>query len=199
MRWIVASILLFIVPYTYVNLKYRKPNKAFEPYADMKAQANVKRLLDAGYTRATIRAERPHPALPASEILPAGGLAAVIGPAPAGLPAPLDVTLVEAPRLPADYADLVAPAELVSGQGLLLQFTARHTNESEQLGGAEVYVRADGVVIVPLFEPVPSGLRARVKECTVLLTLPPSLLAPGQHQFTLAGGRESLRWNVLVR
>jgi len=100
MRWIVASILLFIVPYTYVNLKFRKPDKAFEPYADMKDQANVKRLLDAGYTRVAIRAERPYPALPAPRLLPAGVSPAGIAPAPGGLPKPLDTTLVEPPACP---------------------------------------------------------------------------------------------------
>ena len=68
MRWIVLAILLFIVPYTYVTLEYRKPNKAFEPYADMKEQANVHRLLDAGYKRVSVRAERPFPALSPAEI-----------------------------------------------------------------------------------------------------------------------------------
>jgi hypothetical protein len=199
MRWIVASILLFIVPYTYVNLKFRKEGKAFEPYADMKAQANVKRLLDAGYTRVTIRAERPYPALSAAEVVPADRSRARAEPAPAGLPSPLNTTLVETPRLPADYGELLAAGELASGDTLRLQFTARHESEREQLGGAEVFVRADGVVIVPVFEPVPGDLRARARECTVLLTLPAGLLAPGAHQFTLAGSRESLGWSVLVR
>ncbi|MCU0793143.1 MAG: hypothetical protein MUE42_09915 [Opitutaceae bacterium] len=54
LRWIVLTILVVIVPYTYVNLKFRKPNKAFEPYADMMAQANVNRLLDAGFRRVSL-------------------------------------------------------------------------------------------------------------------------------------------------
>jgi hypothetical protein len=199
LRWIVATILLFIVPYTYVNLKFRKPTPAFEPYADMKEQANVKRLLDAGYTRVSIAAERPHPALPAERLLSAGGLRAVVSTAPGGLPRPLDTTLVELPRLPAGYADLVAPAELAAHESARLQFTARVEGDHEQLGGAAVYIRDDQVVIVPAFEPVPGDLRARTREGNVLLTLPAGLLAPGQHHFTLAGSRDSLRWTVLVR
>ncbi len=199
MRWIVASILLFIVPYTYVNLKFRKPDKAFEPYADMKAQANVKRLLDAGFTRVVVRAERPYPALPAKQLLPEGAARAETADAPGGLPSPLDKTLVEAPRLPSAYEDLLAPAEFAAGQAIRIQFTARLDGDHEQLAGAEVYIREDKIVIVPTFEPVPGSLQARAKEGNVLLTLPPALLAPGRHEITLAGARESARWTVMAR
>lgn len=199
MRWIVASILLFVVPYTYVNLKFRKPNKAFEPYADMKEQANVKRLLDAGYTRVAVRAERPYPALSAQQVLAGASAKAGFTPAPGGLPAPLDQTLVEPPRLPAAYANLIAPDVLDARESSRLQFTARLDSDHEQLGGAEVYIREDSVVIVPTFEPVPGNLQARAKESTVLLTLPPGLLAPGSHSVTLAGAQASLRWTTMAR
>ncbi len=199
MRWIVASILLFIVPYTYVNLKFRKPNPAFEPYADMKEQANVKRLLDAGYTRVIVRAERPHPPLRREQILDQALSGAATTPGPAGLPKPLDTTLVEPPRLPAAYGDVLMPAELPAGISARLQFTARLENDHEQPGGAEIFIRDDVVVIVPTFEPVPGALQVRSKETTVLLTLPPGALAPGRHTILLAGARESLRWSVMVR
>ncbi len=198
MRWIVASILLFIVPYTYINLKYRKAGPAFEPYADMRDQANVKRLLEAGYTRVIVRAERPFPALSRAEIIQNAPPAAPAS-APGGLPSPLDTVLVEAPRLPESYRDLAAPAEFASADSPRLQFTARYAGQHEQLGGAEVYLHHESVVIVPTFEPVPDNLTARSRESTVLVTLPPGLLKPGQHIFTLAGARDSARWTVLVR
>jgi hypothetical protein len=199
MRWIVASILLFVVPYTYVNLKFRKPNKAFEPYADMKEQANVKRLLDAGYTRVAVRAERPYPALSAQQILAGAAAKAGAAPAPGGLPSPLDKTLVEPPRLPAAYANLIAPDSLNAQEPARLQFTARLDSDHEQLGGAEVYIRDGSVVIVPTFEPVPGNLQTRAKESTVLVTLPAGLLAPGSHSVTLAGAQSSLRWTMMAR
>ena len=197
MRWIVVAILAFIVPYTYLNLKYRKPAKAFEPYADMKAQANVNRLLDAGYRRVSVRAERPFPALAPAEIT--RGLAAAPAPAPGGLPEQLGKTLVETPRLPAGYRDILAPAELSTLIPARLQFTATLDNDHEQLGGAEVFVRDDAVIIVPTFEPVPGDLIISTRESNVLLTLPAGLLPPGTHVVTLAGARDSLRWTVLVR
>lgn len=197
MRWIVASIILFLVPYTYVTFQYRKPNKPFEPYADMKDQANVNRLLAEGYRRATIRAERPFPALAPGEIT--RGAAARPAPAPGGLPDPLGKTLVEAPRLPAGYRDLVAPAELGSLMPARIQFTARLDNDREQLGGAEVFVRQNSVVVVPTFERVSGDLQTRSRDGSVLLTLPGGMLEPGEYVVTLAGAVDSLRWTVVVR
>jgi hypothetical protein len=48
MKWIVVAIVAVIVPYTFLTLRYRRPGKAFEPYADMKDRANTMRLLSAG-------------------------------------------------------------------------------------------------------------------------------------------------------
>ncbi|MEN9841418.1 MAG: hypothetical protein RL376_1218 [Verrucomicrobiota bacterium] len=197
MRWVVASIILFLVPYTFITFKYRKTDKAFEPYADMKAQANVNRLLEAGYVRSNLRAERPFPALPAKEIT--RGASAQSTSAPGGLPDPLDHTLIDAPRLPASYRDLLAPAEIAALLPTKIQFTARIESDHEQLGGAEIYIRDGSVVIVPTFEPIPDGLSARTRDSNVLLTLPAGLLAPGEHAVTLAGAKGSLRWNVRVK
>jgi hypothetical protein len=197
MRWVVASIILFLVPYTFITFKYRKPEKAFEPYADMKAQANVKRLVEAGYVRSNVRAERPFPALPARDVT--RGAAAQVTPLAGGLPDPLRKTLVEAPRLPAGYHDLLAPAEITALLPTRVQFTARLESDHEQLGGAEIYINENSVVIVPTFEPIPGELKTRTQETNVLLTLPAGLLSPGEHVFTLAGSRYSLRWNVIVR
>ncbi len=197
MRWIVASIVLFLVPYTYITIKYRKPGKAFEPYADFKEQANVHRLNDAGYRRVAIRAERPFPSLAPGEIT--RGAPARPAPAPGGLPDPLGKTLVEIPLLPVGYRDLVAAEELGSMLPARIQFVARFETDREQLGGAEVFLRENTIVIVPTFEAVPGDLQARSKESPVLLTLPGGLLGPGEYLITLAGARDSLRWSVVVR
>lgn len=197
MRWIVVSILLFLVPYTFITLHYRKPNKAFEPYADLKGQANVKRLLDAGFTRLTVRAERPFPPLPRSEIVP--GRIAAHTTAPAGLPRPLRQALVDLPRLPVSYDHVLAPEEISAAQSFRIQFTARLDNNREQLSGAEVYLNVGTVIIVPTFETIPEGLKTRTRESDILLTLPASLLPPGEHGITLIGSGVSLSWSLRVR
>lgn len=197
MRWVVASIVLFLVPYTYITIQYRKPEKPFEPYADMKEKANIHRLQDAGYDRTTVRAERPFPALTPGEIT--RGTPASPAPAPGGLPDPLGQTLVEIPRLPAGYRDLVTAAELGALLPTRIQFTARLESDREQLGGAEVFIRENSIVIVPTFERTPGDLQARTQDSPVLITLPGGLLEPGDYVVTLAGARDSLRWTVVVR
>jgi hypothetical protein len=95
MKWIVLTIVLVVVPYTSLTLRYRKPGPAFRPYQDMEDRANVMRLLAAGYQRITLSARRPADPLP-----PAA--AAVVTPAAGGLPAGLRSTLVQQPLLPAE-------------------------------------------------------------------------------------------------
>jgi hypothetical protein len=197
LRWIVATILIFIVPYTFITLKYRKPGHAFEPYADMKAQANVNRLLDAGYRRLSLTAERP--AVPYTAAKLAGGSPAQANRAAGGLPAPLDHTLVDAPRLPAAYQNLIAPAEINMLLPSQIQFVCKLDSDKEQLGGAEVFIRESTVVIVPVFETISGGLQSRTKESVVLLTLPAGLLTSGPHTVTLAGAKDSLSWKLMVR
>jgi hypothetical protein len=197
LRWIVVAILVCIVPYTFITLKYRKPGRAFEPYADMKAQANVNRLLDAGYRRLSLTAERPAVPYPAATLT--GGKPAKTTPGTGGLPAPLDTTLVEVPRMPGAYRDLVAPAEINQLLPSKIQFICKLDSDQEQLGGADVFMRDTAVVVVPVFETVTGDLRTRSRESVVLLTLPAGLLPPGSHTVTLTGARESLSWTLQVR
>jgi hypothetical protein len=197
LRWIVVTILVFIVPYTFITLKYRKSGKAFEPYADMKEQANVHRLLDAGYRRLSLIAERPALPYPAATLT--GGKPAKATPCTGGLPAPLGATLVEVPRLPGSYRDLVAAAEINQLLPTKIQFVCKLESDQEQLGGAEVFMRDTSVVIVPAFETINGDLHTRSRESVVLLTLPAGLLPPGPHSVTLVGARESLSWTLEVR
>jgi hypothetical protein len=59
MKWIVVAILLMIVPYTIITLKYRRPGRAYEPYQNMRDRSNTSRLLSAGFQRISLPAERP--------------------------------------------------------------------------------------------------------------------------------------------
>jgi hypothetical protein len=197
LRWIVVTILVFIVPYTFITLRYRKAGKAFEPYADMKEQANVHRLLDAGYRRFSLSAERP--AVPYAAATLTGGKPATATLTAGGLPEPLGATLVEVPRLPGAYRDLVAPAEINQLLPAKIQFVCKLESDQEQLGGAEVFMRDTSVVIVPAFETISGDLHTRSRESVVLLTLPAGLLPPGLHSVTLVGARESLSWMLEVR
>ena len=59
MKWVVLVIILSIGVYTVLTLRYRRPERAFQPYQDLRDRANTHRLLDAGFQRITLTAELP--------------------------------------------------------------------------------------------------------------------------------------------
>ena len=63
MKWVVLAIILSIGVYTFLTLKYRRPDRAFRPYQDLRDRANVHRLLDAGFQRIALEADLPADAL----------------------------------------------------------------------------------------------------------------------------------------
>ena len=192
MKWIVVAIVLIIVPYTFLTLHYRKPGPAFQPYEDIKNRANVTRLLDAGYRRISIAAQRP-----ADGLRPRDG--AAIAAAAGGLPPELRATLVETPQLPAEIISVTAAPNANTLQSYSIQFTCTLRDDRQQLAGAELFVRGETVVITPTFEPVPGTLQARALQSDVLLTVPPGALKPGSYTMTLVGERVSRTWPVDVK
>lgn len=189
MKWIVVAIILFAVPYTILTLRYRKPGPAFQPYEDMKSRANVVRLLEAGYQRVPLTAQRP-----ADGTRAAGG-AAITNEA-GGLPAELRSTLVEAPLLPTDIISVAAAPTANPLLAYSIHFTALLPTDNQQLGGAELYVRGEQLVIVPTFERVGGDLQTRSRQTVVLLTIPAGAVKAGKYAITLVGERSSRRWPV---
>ena len=192
MKWIILAILLAVVPYTIVTLKYRKEGPAFRPYEDMKNRANVSRLLAAGYQRIPLIAQRP-----ADDTRPAGG--AAVTTAPGGLPSDLKSTLVEIPQLPLEITSVVASPSTNQLQSYAIQFICTLADDKQHLGGAELYVRENSVVLVPTFEAVDGGLNIRSRNAIVLLTIPAGALKPGNYQLTLPATAASRTWPMEVR
>lgn len=192
MKWIVLAILLTIVPYTFITLRYRKPGPAFAPYEDMKNRANVVRLLAAGYQRVPLPATRP-----ADGPSPPGG--AAILPDLAGVPADLRSTLVEAPLLPLEIGRIQAAPAVGGDVPYPIELTCLMPDDRHQLRGADLYLRGDRAVLVPTFEPSGGELAARSRESVVLLTVPAGALKPGRYMVTVAGERASRSWPLEVR
>ncbi len=192
MKWIVVAILVMIVPYTIITFVYRKPGPAFQPYEDMKNRANVKRLLDAGYQRFPIVAQRP-----ADPVTPKGG--APVTAAPGGLPEDLRSTLVEAPLLPAEILSVTTAPTVTTLQTYLIHLTCSLPTDDQQLAGADIYVRGETIVITPTFERVGGGLATRSRQAVALLTIPAGMLKPGSYAVTLAGERASRAWSLEVK
>ena len=192
MKWIVLAIMLVIVPYTFLTLRYRKPGPAFRPYEDMKNRANVSRLLAAGYQRVPLAAERPADGRHAD-----GG--AEISSVSGGLPAELRATLVETPLLPADITMVSAAPTAHAQQPYSIQLSCSLPSDKQQLSGAELFVRNDTLVITPTFELVGGDLLTRSRQTAALLTVPPGTLKPGRYTVTIVGQNGSRSWPLAVR
>jgi hypothetical protein len=191
MKWIVLAILLFIVPYTFLTLHYRKPGPAYRPYEDMKNRANTARLLSAGYQRVTLPARRPAD----SDVLVSS---APMNAARGGLPEELRTTLVAPPTLPADIVRVSAGPTASARMPYPIQFTCTTPDDKQQLAGAELYLKDDQIIITPDFELLTGGLLTRTRETLILLTVPPATLKPGRYQVTLAGRNSSRSWTLQV-
>ncbi len=192
MKWIVLAILLLIVPYTIVTLRYRKEGPAFEPYEDLKKRANVARLLEAGYQRIPIIAQRP-----ADTGRAAGG--AWASPASGGLPEDLRKTLVAPLQLPVEITNVTAAPASDAREPYVIQLACTLPDDKRQLGGADLYVRGETLVIAPTFEPIGETLHARSQHVAVLLTVPGGTLKPGRYAVTLIGERTSRAWTLELK
>ena len=191
MKWIVVAIVAVIVPYTYLTLHYRKPGKAFQPYADLKDRANTKRLVTSGFQRITLTAQRPSD--PARSVLKANATATG-----GGVPEVLRAALIDPPKLPAEILT-VAAAPITSGsEPYVVQFTCTLPDNRQQLAGSALYVRNSELFLVTTFERLDGELIARTKENVVLLTIPAGALKTGDYRVTLVGERTSQIWNMQV-
>jgi hypothetical protein len=196
MKWVALAILVMIVPYTILTIKYRKAEPAYQPYEDSKQRANVMRLLDAGYQRLNVTAERP---ADPQNIVRAMNTLAEITTTAGGLTEGLTAALVEIPQLPASFSSVSASREAASLLPYPVLFTCTLTDQKHQLGGAQVFVRGHQVVIVPQFEPLDGDLTARSKESPVLITIPGGALKSGEYNVHLAGSTQSRQWTLTIK
>jgi hypothetical protein len=192
MKWVALVVLLVIGPYTFLRWHYRKPAEAFEPYHDLKDQANTKRLLSAGFSRITLEADRP-----AEPFRPEN--AAVISSAPGGVTAGLAETLIDRPVLPTEILAVTAPAEANTFFAYSAEFTCALPDFRQQPGSVHLYVRDEEITIVPDFERLTGDLNARTRQEVIRVTVPAGRLKPGTYQVTLVGERASRAWTLLVK
>ncbi len=196
MKWIVIAIIALVVPYTYLTLHFRKPGPAYRPYEALKERANVERLLAAGYQRINTLAERPSDP---QSIVKTIGASATITDAPGGLPAGLAATLVEIPLLPRAVQSVSAPRESTLLLPYTILFNCTLANQKEQLGGSQMFIHGNTLVIIPQFEPIAGNLIARTNESIVTITVPAGTLKTGCYTVVLAASQHSKQWTVNVR
>ena len=191
MKWVILVILVSIGVYTFLTLRYRRPDRAFQPYSDLRDRANVHRLLDAGFQRIALEAE-----LPADPL--AFDAAARVSSASGGLPANLRDTLVVPPQLPAEILSVTAPPSVNAMFAYRIGIKCSLPDNKQQLAGAELYVRDDQLIVTPEFERLSGNLLARNRERLIQLTVPAGSLKPGSYHVLLVGAHSSKAWTLQV-
>jgi hypothetical protein len=190
MKWIVIAILVCIVPYTWITLRYRKPGPAFEPYHDTKERAQVKRLVDAGFRRVALT-------VLATNATPAGGPTVSrtgARPSPGGVPQPLRDLLIDQPQLPIAIREVDAPptASVDATYPIALSYSVAEPDQ--RIARGFVYVHEYEVVVIP--EVDSSGAAGSPAASSTLLQLPTRLFDRGTYTVTLVGQNESRSWQV---
>lgn len=187
MKWVVVAIIAILVPYTAITLVYRKESRPFEPYSDMKRQANVHRLLKAGFNRYAVSTERPTEGLsppPATRRTPTQTL-------PGGIPAALAEALVEVPQLPSTVRQLVAPMSVRVGHPLVVSLLASLPDHKEALGETYLYAKDQDLILLVGFDHLPGTLESRARDLTLRASLGTEHLKPGRYRLTVIGLKES--------
>ncbi|HZZ58116.1 MAG TPA: hypothetical protein VFE31_09820 [Opitutaceae bacterium] len=192
MRWIVIAIIVFIVPYTYLTLRYRKPT-SFEPYEDARERG---RIASAGYSRITLTVRRV-PESPGRA--PAPDIAGVAS-APGGLPADLARELLQAPVLPQDIGAVAAAPAGDAAHDYRVRFDCVLPRRPElwSVGSAHLYHKGRNLYLVVGFAPLADGLVQRMPEDRLALGIPLASLDPGSYRVTLIGVRSSKTWMLQV-
>ena len=197
MKWVIVAILIFIVGYTWVMVRFRKPGPAFRPYQDSVDRTTVSRLLNSGYQRISMTAE--HPADPIPALVLNGGAAAEVRGGPGGIPEDLSQMFVEKPVLMDSIDRLTAPRETSADLPLRLLIAVTQSDNRQVISGASLFRRGNDLVVLPLFEPIGGGLQARWKESNVVLGVPAGALPPGRYEVDLISRKNSKHWTVVIR
>lgn len=191
MKWIALSIILFMAGYTAVTLQYRKPNKAYEPYNDLKERGQTRNLLTAGYQRVPVRVDRPTNPHSRDNTVAAQTI-------PGGIPHTLEESLFDQPVMADSYDQLDAAPHGNTLMPYVISVQSITADLKQQIAAAYVYVRGDRVYIVPEIEKLEGGLLTRRRDNTMRLIIPGGAFQPGTYQVTLAGAKSSLTWPLQV-
>jgi len=213
MKWIVLALLPCLAAYTFVTLQYRKPGHAFEPYSDLKAQAQIHQLLEAGFQRIPLEIRDASDSRPLNKEPdfadyaenPANArtlYALITQTAGGGLPEDLADALIEPPHLIRETSTSLGPADLYEGGDLVLK--VRFYASAEPVA-AHLYVHENQTFVVVELSgpdaPEDDDLRtssARRTEYRKWLIAPSVPLKPGRYSGLLVGAEQSMHWDVRV-
>jgi hypothetical protein len=192
MKWIVLAMILFIVPYTYLTLHYRKPGRGYEPYEDAKEKTLIAR---AGFRRVSLPAAQA--ASPRTG--DAAGPFAAISASPGGLPGELRTFLIDPPLIPAAIGAVSAPATFDSSKPYSIRYACAATDLHQVLSGARLYIKGNQAYLITDFDRLTDGLSTRTERGTIEVEIQPGTFDPGKYRLTLIGQTASRTWQIEVR
>jgi hypothetical protein len=193
MKWIIVSIVLFIVGYTLVNLFFRKPNQPYRPYQDAQDRATTARLLAAGWHKMHLSDRRPLEKAALSDLAPVGRGAAGLGP-------DLEPNFAEEPKLAASIDRVTAPATVAHGSDYSFYFTASLADQHLQFGELTLYRRGNELALIPTIEDLPGKqLMTRWNDADFAATWSTADLPPGRYEARIVARGAAATWSFTIK
>ena len=193
MKWIVLSIVLFMVGYTVVNVYFRKKGQAYRPYQDAQDRATTARLLAAGWKKIPLETRRP---IEKPDVDGAAAIKREI----AGLGPDLESKFAEKPRLVTTIDRAAAPASVAHGGDYTIYFTVGIPSHKAQVGDLSLYHRGNELVLIPSLENLPGKeLMARWDDSNYCATFSTANLPAGRYTVRIVAQAPAAAWSFEVR
>lgn len=192
MKWVALFIALFLIGYTVVNLRFRKPGKSHEPAAEMHQRMIAARLKEAGWEKLLVSTRRPVEKIP--------GDTAPISHGALGLGLDFNTRMVDKPALLRSIEHVSAPASVEAGTDYTATFTGSVSDLKYQLGDIQLFRRGNELALLPVTEPLPGKeLYSRWNDATYSVTFSTRHLPPGTYQVILFAQGPAAKWNFSVK
>ena len=192
MKWVVLAIVIFIVAYTVINLRYRKPGRPHEPAAEMRQRVSAARLKDAGWVKMPVSTRRPAEKIAAADARIARGNY--------GLSLDFNTALVDQSGLLRTIDQVSAPASVERGADYTAYFTGSIADLKLQLGDIQLYRRGNELVLLPVTEHLPGQeLYSRWNDAIYCVTFSTGDLPAGRYQISLVAHGPAALWSLEIK
>ncbi len=192
MKWVILAIALFIIGYTFINLRYRKPGKGHEPAAEMRHRVTAARLKEAGWEKLSVDTRRPAEKITGDDAPITRGML--------GLGLDFNTTLVEKPGLLRSIDQVSAPDHVEPGADYTATFTGSISDLTCQLGDIELYRRGNELVLLPVIEHLPGKqLYSRWNDASYCVTFSTKTLPAGTYQVSLFAQGPAAKWSFRIK
>lgn len=191
MSGVAVAIVICLAAYTYVRIKYSKPNHGHEPFAEARQRVESAKLKQNGWERFDIAWERtvdfPEPR----------GNVRTVDARP-----PLREDLLKSTNenwyLPIEYLRVTAPAEVAAADSYTVYAEAQLDGARAQIVSFDAYRKGADVLLVPRTEQIPAELIPRTVKPSGRMLWPAGKLPAGQYRVLLLANRQAAEWDLRV-